>query len=155
VRAQEFPWLWFTLPELGFPMIIDECHRPLHAEAEDFLRRSIAEEQDWDAVDGDECWGSEYISPSIDMVHQIKALLLTWGGKNPPEREAIMERVLPKWERFSVPHTSRDPEMLPDINLTGDNISNLLKKNPAMGAVCIFKKSESWDTCKRVLKDFR
>ena len=89
------------------------------------------------------------------MVHQIKALLLTWGGKNPPEREAIMERVLPKWERFSVPHTSRDPEMLPDINLTGDNISNLLKKNPAMGAVCIFKKSESWDTCKRVLKDFR
>jgi len=22
--AQEPPWLWFTLPELGFPMITDE-----------------------------------------------------------------------------------------------------------------------------------
>jgi len=49
-------------------MSIDEYHRPLHAEVEGFLRRYIAEEEDWDAVNRDDCWGSEYVSLSIDDV---------------------------------------------------------------------------------------
>jgi len=27
---QEPPWLWFTLPELGFPLLMDEYRRPIH-----------------------------------------------------------------------------------------------------------------------------
>ena len=27
---QELPWLWFTLPELGFPLLMDEYRRPIH-----------------------------------------------------------------------------------------------------------------------------
>ena len=68
-RAQEPPWLWFTIPELGFPMIIVEYHRQIHPEVENFLRRYISDEQDWDAPDDEDCWGSEYISPSKDMAH--------------------------------------------------------------------------------------
>ena len=31
---QEPPWLWFTLPELGFPLLTDEYRRPIHPEIE-------------------------------------------------------------------------------------------------------------------------
>jgi len=30
VISQEPPWLWFTLPELGFPLLMDQYRRPLH-----------------------------------------------------------------------------------------------------------------------------
>ena len=32
---QEPPWLWFTLLELGFPLLIDEFLRLIHPEIED------------------------------------------------------------------------------------------------------------------------
>jgi len=37
ITAQEPPWLWFALPELGFPMIMDECQRPIHPEIEEYM----------------------------------------------------------------------------------------------------------------------
>ena len=33
---QEPPWLWFTLPELGFPLLMDEYRRPIHTEIEEY-----------------------------------------------------------------------------------------------------------------------
>ena len=35
---QEPPWLWFTLPELGFPLLTDEYRRPIHPDIEDYMR---------------------------------------------------------------------------------------------------------------------
>ena len=32
---QEPPWLWFTLTELGFPLLTDEYCRPIHPEIEE------------------------------------------------------------------------------------------------------------------------
>jgi len=43
MTAQEPPWLWFTLPELGFPMTMDEYQRPIHPEVEDYMRRYVTE----------------------------------------------------------------------------------------------------------------
>jgi len=37
--TQEPPWLWFTLPELGFPLLTDEYRRPIHSEIEEYMRR--------------------------------------------------------------------------------------------------------------------
>ena len=36
---QEPPWLWFTLPELGFSLLTDEFRRPIHPEIEEYRRR--------------------------------------------------------------------------------------------------------------------
>ena len=35
---QEPPWLWFTLPELGFPLLMDQHRRPIHPEIEEYMR---------------------------------------------------------------------------------------------------------------------
>jgi len=43
---QESPWLWFTLPELGFPLLSDEYRRPIHPEIEEYMRRYISNDQD-------------------------------------------------------------------------------------------------------------
>jgi len=36
---QEPRWLWFTLPELGFPLLTDEYRRPIHPEIKEYMRR--------------------------------------------------------------------------------------------------------------------
>ena len=43
---QEPPWLWFTLPELGFPLLRDEYRRPIHPEIEEYMRRYVSNVQD-------------------------------------------------------------------------------------------------------------
>jgi len=42
---QKPPWLWFTLPELGFPLLTDEYHRPIHPEIEEYMRRHVSDDQ--------------------------------------------------------------------------------------------------------------
>ena len=49
---QEPPWLWFTLPELGFPLLRDEFLRPIHPDIEDYMRRHVSNDHDWEQVDG-------------------------------------------------------------------------------------------------------
>ena len=50
-------------------------------------------------------------------------------------------------ERFSVPHASRDPKILQDIiNLENEDIFELIKNPPEVGAVRIFEQPEPWDT---------
>jgi len=41
ITAQEPSWLWFTLQELGFPMITDEYRRPRHPEVEEYRDAKI------------------------------------------------------------------------------------------------------------------
>ena len=50
IITQEPPWLWFTLPELGFPLLTDEYRRPIHPEIEEYMRRHVSNDQDWEQV---------------------------------------------------------------------------------------------------------
>jgi len=52
---QEPPWLWFTLSELGFPLLTDEYRRPIHPEIEEYMRRHVSNDQDWEQVDDEDC----------------------------------------------------------------------------------------------------
>jgi len=45
---QEPPWLWFTLPELRFPLPMDQYRRPLHLETEAYMRRYVSNGQEWE-----------------------------------------------------------------------------------------------------------
>jgi len=81
MTAQEPPWLWFTLPELGFPMITDEYRRPIHPEVEEYMRRHVTDEQDWEKVDDEDCWGVNYTEPTTKIKDKLN-LSFTDGEEN-------------------------------------------------------------------------
>jgi len=83
MMTQEPPWLWFTLPELGFPMLTDEYRRPVHPEIEEYLPRCVTNDQDWGKVDDEDCWGVNYTEPTTEIKEKIESILLTWGGEHP------------------------------------------------------------------------
>ena len=45
-----------------------------------------------------------------------------------------------------MPHASRDPKILKDMNLENEDIFELIKNPPEVGTVRIFEKPEFWDT---------
>ena len=53
---QEPPWLCFTLLELGFPLLTDAFRRPIHLEIEEYMRRHVSDDQDWEQVNDGDCW---------------------------------------------------------------------------------------------------
>jgi len=52
----------------------------------------------------------------------------------------------PERERFSVPHASRDPRILKDMNLENEDIFEIIGNPPEEVAVRIFEKPEFWDS---------
>ena len=81
MMAQEPPWLWSTLPVLGFPMITDEYRRPIHPEVEEYMRRYVTDEQDGDNVDDEDCWWVNYTEPTTEIKDKIN-LSFTHGEKD-------------------------------------------------------------------------
>ena len=45
-----------------------------------------------------------------------------------------------------MPHASRDPRILKDMNLENEDIFEIIRKPPEEGAVRIFEKPEFWDS---------
>jgi len=80
ITAQEPPWLWFTLPELGFPMITDEYQRPIHQEVEEYMRRYVTGKQDWETEHDEDCWGINYTGPTTEIKGKIESLLHRLSG---------------------------------------------------------------------------
>jgi len=107
--AQDPPWLWFTLPELGPPMLMDEYRRPIHPEIEEYMRRYVTNNQDWEKVDDEDCWGVNYTEPTTEIKEKIESILHTWGREHPEVEQADMEKLNPERERFSGPHASSNP----------------------------------------------
>jgi len=144
--TQEPQWLWFTLPELGFPLLMDEYRRPIHPEIEEYMRRYVSNDQDWEQVDDEDCWGVNYTEPTAQIRGKIETILHIWGEEQPEKEQCEMTKLIPERERFSVPHASRDPKILKDMNLENEDIFELIKNPPEVGAVRIFEQPELWDT---------
>ena len=70
------------------------------------------------------------------------------GEEQPEKEQDEVTKLNPERERFSVPHASRDPRILKDMNLENDSedIFELIKNPPEVGVVRIFEKPEFWDT---------
>ena len=145
---QEPPWLWFTLPELGFPLLRDEFLRPIHPDIEDYMRRHVSNDHDWEQADDEDCWGVNYVAPTPQTLGKMSAILHTWGEEQSATAQAVdvAMKSSPERERFSVPHAARDPQVLQDRNLDNEDIFQLIKNPPAIGAVRIFEEPEFWDT---------
>jgi len=143
---QEPPWLWFTLPELGFPLLMDQYRRPLHLEIEEYMRRYVSNGQDCEEVDNEDCWRINYTEPTAQMKAKIETILYTWGEEQPEEEQDEVTKLIPERERFSVPHASRDPRTLKDMNLENEDIFEIIRNPLDKGAVQILEKPEFWDS---------
>jgi len=99
---QESPWLWFTLPELGIPLLTDEYRRPIHPEIEEYMRRNISKDQDWEQVDDEDCWGVNYTEPTTQIRGKIETILHIWGEEKPELEQDETTKSTPERERFSV-----------------------------------------------------
>jgi len=66
--------------------------------------------------------------------------------EQPGTEQAERIKLSPERERFSVPHAARDPKILKDRNLENEDIFELIKNPPEIGAVRIFEQPEILDT---------
>jgi len=142
---QEPPWLWFTLPELGFPLLTDEYGIPIHPEIEEYMRRYVSNDQDWEKVDDEDCWGISYTEPTAQIREKMETILYTWGEEQPEEAQDEVTKLNPERERLLVPHASTDPRILKDMNLENEDIFEIIRNPPEAGAVRIFDNPEFWD----------
>ena len=74
-----------------------------------------------------------YTEPTTEIKEKIESILDTWGGEHPEEEQADMRKLNPERERFSLPHASRDPEILKDRNLENENIFEIIRNPPQFG----------------------
>ena len=110
------------------------------------MRRHVSNDQDWEQVDDEDCWGVDYTEPTAQIREKIETILHTWGEDQPETEQAEITKLTPERERFSVPHAARDPKILKDRTLENEDIFELIKKPPEIGAVRIFEQPELWDT---------
>jgi len=121
---QEPPWLWFTLPKLRFPLLTDKFRRPIHPEIEEYMRRHVSNNQDWEQIDDVDCWGVDYTEPTAQIRAKIETILHSWGEDQSETEQAEITKLTPEREKFSVPHAARDPKILKDRNLENEDIFN-------------------------------
>jgi len=85
-------------------------------------------------------------------MEKIESILHTWGGDHPEEEQDDMRKLNQERERFSVPHASRDPEILKDRNLENEDIFEIIRNPSEVGAVRIFERPESWNSTAGLIK---
>jgi len=82
MMSQEPPWPWFTLPELGFSLLTDENHRQIHLEIEEYMRRYVSNDHDWEKVDDEDCWGMNYTEPTSLIKEKIETITRGSTGRD-------------------------------------------------------------------------
>jgi len=99
------------------------------------MRRYISNDQDWEQVNDKDCWGVNYTEPTTQIRGKIKTILHTWGEEKPEPEQDKTTKLNPERERFLVPHVSRDPKILQEVNLESEDIFELIKNPPEVGEV--------------------
>jgi len=99
------------------------------------MRRHVSNDQDWEQVDDEDCWGVDYTEPTAKIREKIETILHTWGEDQPGTVQAEITEFSPERERFLVPHAARDPKILKDRNLENEDIFELIKNPPEIEAV--------------------
>jgi len=68
------------------------------------MRRYVSNNQDWEQVDDEDCWGVNYTEPIAQIRGKIETILHIWGEEQPEKEEEEITKLIPERERFSVPH---------------------------------------------------
>jgi hypothetical protein len=88
----------------------------------------------------------KYTEPTTKIKEKIESILYTWGGDQPEEIQDQMQKLIPEREMFLVLHASRDPRILKDRNLENEDIFEIIRNPPEVGAVRIFDQPKTWDS---------
>jgi len=99
------------------------------------MRRYVSNNQDWEQVDDEDCWGVNYTESTAQIRGKIENILDIWGEEQPEKEQDEITKLTPKREMFLVPHAARDPKILKDRNLENEDIFELIKNPPEVGAV--------------------
>jgi len=105
----------------------DKRQDPILELVPEYMRRHVSDDQDWEQVDDEDCWGVDYTEPTSQIRGKIKTILHTWGEEQPGTEQAERIKLSPERERFSVPRAARDPKILKDRNLENEDIFELIK----------------------------
>jgi len=137
--------LWFTAPELGHPLIDDNHDRLLHPRVGPFVRKYLFRHEDID--DEDDEMGHFY-SGLCDTRVLARTMLEDWEtepavydndkGETTPNRHPRLNR-----ERFSTPHTARDPNKIQEVELESENLQSMIRQSPKDGTIRFHHEPES------------
>ena len=73
------------------------------------MRRYNSNDQDWEQVDDEDCWGVNYTEPTTQIREKIETILHTWGeGKTEPDQEKTDQTRLPNRPQKSFPRKNAD-----------------------------------------------
>jgi len=51
------------------------------------MQRYVTDEQDWEQVEDEDCWGIIYTAPTTGIKNKIESILYSWGGGHPDEQQ--------------------------------------------------------------------
>jgi len=51
------------------------------------MRRHVSNDQDWEQVDDEDCWGVNYTEPTVHIREKIETILHTWGEEQPEKEQ--------------------------------------------------------------------
>jgi len=94
------------------------------------MRKYVSNGQEWEEADDEDCWGVNYTEPTVYMKAKIESILCTWGEEQPEAEQDEAAKQTQERERFLVPHASRDPRILKDLNLENEDIFELIRNPP-------------------------
>ena len=141
-------YLWFTTPELGHPLIVDNHERYMHPLVGPFLREYLSS---YDGVDDDDDAMGHLYTGHGNTRTLARSMLDSWDMDPEDTDEINLRSVPPQFlrshrERFSTPHVARDPGKIVEIDLDIEDPRILLRHPPPVGAVRFYHEPESTDS---------
>ena len=76
ITTQEGPWKWFTTSDLGFPLVDDDCSRPMHPLVVSYVSDCL---KDPEILDDNEEAGHLCDDSALGLPEQMKHMLSDWG----------------------------------------------------------------------------
>ena len=140
--------LWFTTPELGHPLIDDNHNRLIHPLVGLFLRGYLSRHEDMNNEDYE--MGHLYTSLCNTRV-LVRTILEDWetepAADDNDTGEAILHRHLRQnRERFSTPHTARDPNKIEEVELESEDLQGMIHQPLKVGAIRFHHEPDSTNT---------
>ena len=103
-------------------------------------------------MDDEDCWDMNYTGPTTEIRDQIESILHSWGGGS-QKSNRLRGNNRNQREKGSLFHTHlRDPETVINRNLQNEDIFEIIRNPPEVGAVRISEKPEFWDTTTGLIK---
>jgi len=140
--------LRFTAPELGHPLIDDNHDRPLHPLVGPFLREYLSRHEDME--DDDDEMGHLYTGlcdtrvlarTMLEDPETEPAVYHNDKGETNPNCHPRRNR-----ERFSTPHTARDPNKIEEVELESEDLQGMIRQPPKVGAIRFHHELDSTNT---------